>query len=179
MSRPYDTHAEFWAKFWGKVQKTDGCWLWTGIKNQRGYGRIDYRGSGFLAHRVMLFWFNRLPALTKMSQVKEGITLHSCDNPSCVNPSHLRIGTASDNMNDTYRRGRMPSKQGERGPLAKLSDRDALDVLLATTIGVARADLAKKYGVNRSSIDSVVLGKTFKHVFNTFKAAQAAQTAGA
>lgn len=175
MSRPYDTQEDFWGKFWIRVNKGGTCWLWTGAKNEHGYGRVDYRGTSLLAHRVMLFWFKRLQSLEKMKQVKTGIVLHSCDNPSCVNPGHLRVGTATDNMNDAYQRGRVPSKQGERGPLAKLSDRDAMDVLLAATTEVARLDLADKYGVNRSSIDSIVNGKTFKHVYEIFKTARNAQ----
>lgn len=179
MPRPHDSHDEFWVKFWSRVDKTDGCWFWIGGKNKRGYGRVCYRGVDLLAHRVMLYWFKRIPSLSKLKSVKSGITLHSCDNPSCVNPDHLCVGTAADNMKGAYERGRVPSKQGERGPLAKLSDRDALDVLLATTVGVARSDLANKYNVNRSSIDSVVNGKTFKHVYETFKTMIQPQITGA
>lgn len=170
MARPHDTHAEFWTKFWSKVDKTGPCWLWTGNKNAKGYGRIERRGTGLLAHRVMLFWFGRIPNLDKMRTNKAGITLHSCDNPACVNPAHLSIGTAAQNSADLYARGRMPSKAGERGPLAKLSDRDALDIHIASCVGVSRVSLAEKYAVNRSSVDSVINGKTYKHVAALFGA---------
>lgn len=168
MSRPHDTHAEFWSKFWAKVDKSGDCWLWLGVKNPSGYGRIDYRGKSYLAHRMMLFWFKRIPTLEKMRQNKTGIALHSCDNPSCVNPEHLSVGTAAENISSVYQRGRMPPRSGERGPLAKLSDSDAEYVITAVYSGVARSSLAAKYKVHRSTIDSIVLGKTFKHVFEKF-----------
>lgn len=179
MSRPYDNPDVFWSKFWSKVDKTDTCWLWTGNKNAKGYGRVELRGTGLLAHRVMLFWFGRIPTLEKMRSNRAGITLHSCDVPSCVNPEHLRIGTAAENMADIFARQRMPSKAGEQASLAKLTNREALDVLVAAKAGVSRAALAEKFGVNRSSIDNIVVGKSYKQAFAQFCAMAENQVTGA
>ncbi len=83
-------------RFWIKVQKTEGCWNWTGSKDRDGYGRFGTNGrnsSPHLAQRVS--WF------IKFGDIPEGsCILHRCDNPSCVNPDHLFIGTPYDNMRD-------------------------------------------------------------------------------
>ena len=88
-------------RFWAKVQKTDGCWLWTGGLKVAGYGGFytDRRGRSVLAHRVA--W-----ELTN-GPIPEGLDcLHTCDTPSCVRPDHLFLGTHADNMQDAARKGK-------------------------------------------------------------------------
>lgn len=86
-------------RFWSKVEKTDGCWLWTAYLDERGYGTFGYKGKVHYAHRVSY-------ELTK-GPIPIGLhILHSCDNPACVNPAHLRTGTHTDNMRDKVERGR-------------------------------------------------------------------------
>lgn len=89
-------------RFWAKVNKTDTCWLWTGALDSFGYGRIFKPGrkqSYVTAHRysAMLHFgmFDR-----------RLLALHHCDNPSCVNPDHLYVGTSLDNNRDMVSRGR-------------------------------------------------------------------------
>jgi hypothetical protein len=74
------------------VEKGDGCWLWKGAKNEAGYGIIRDNDKLLLAHRVAL----RL----KLGSDFEGFACHTCDNPPCVRPEHLYIGTHDDNMRD-------------------------------------------------------------------------------
>lgn len=91
-------------RFWDRVPIAgeDECWEWLGAILGNGYGQFS-SFSGSHAHRVMWEIVNRLP-------VPPGLmVLHSCDNPPCVNPRHLRVGTASDNMRDMYERGRHPN----------------------------------------------------------------------
>lgn len=77
----------------------DGCWEWQGARLPKGYGRIGIDGSVQLVHRVMY--------TLDQGQIPEGLhVLHSCDNPPCCNPGHLRAGTPSDNMLDAVERGR-------------------------------------------------------------------------
>jgi len=87
------------ARFWPKVNKTQECWLWIGYRDARGYGRIMRQGKVCGTHRVSWEIHN--------GQIPEGMgVLHSCDNPPCVNPQHLFIGTQKDNMRDCTRKGR-------------------------------------------------------------------------
>ena len=89
-------------RFWARVDKSagpDGCWLWLGGRKHNGYGTTRYRGKTARAHRVSFeMEAGRTPAL---------YVLHRCDNPPCVNPSHLYEGTQKQNMADMIRRGRL------------------------------------------------------------------------
>jgi len=88
-------------RFWSKVQRGDGCWLWTGEINNQGYGRFcTWRGGRkrFFAHRLA-YELTRGPLEGLMAR-------HRCDNPPCCNPDHLDPGTQQDNMRDARKRGR-------------------------------------------------------------------------
>lgn len=98
-----DPTLTFEQRFWGKVLKTDGCWLWMAGKDQDGYGKFSVGPRSIarpkLAHRIA--W-----ELTN-GEVSESIfVLHRCDNPSCVRPDHLFLGTHQDNMDDMVAKGR-------------------------------------------------------------------------
>lgn len=88
------------ARFWEKVEKGDGCWMWTGCLSSAGYGRINLRGSVVYAHRFSY-------ALAHGVKPTRGVVvMHSCDEPRCVNPAHLRLGTLADNNRDKAQKGR-------------------------------------------------------------------------
>ena len=96
MDKRYRTVKE---RFWDKVEKSSGCWMWLGSKGSHGYGQTSNRGGYILAHRMS--WelaYGTIP--TGMC------VLHKCDNRECVNPNHLFIGTKSDNTQDMMRKGR-------------------------------------------------------------------------
>lgn len=97
--RPRESLSE---RFWSKVQKGDGCWEWTGARHSFGYGWINRPGRGngkMMAHR--LSWELHFGPVAGGRGV-----LHHCDNPCCVRPDHLFLGSQSDNVRDMWRKGR-------------------------------------------------------------------------
>jgi hypothetical protein len=90
-------------RFWSKVQKTETCWLWTASKRHKGYGAFCYERNGIKvqgrAHRFS--WE------LHFGEIPEGLfVLHRCDNPACVRPDHLFLGTNQDNVDDMMAKGR-------------------------------------------------------------------------
>ena len=89
-------------QFWSRVERSDGCWLWMGARLPSGHGQLLWRGKVIGSHRVA--WM-----LDNESDIPDGLwVLHRCDNPPCVRPSHLFLGTHSDNMKDAAAKGRVP-----------------------------------------------------------------------
>lgn len=94
-----------------------GCWIWDGAKDAAGYGFKKYQGKQWKAHRWMY--------TQHKGAIPEGkVLLHTCDNPSCVNPEHLRIGTHQDNSDDMFAKGRQPSTEWRKQHAAKVFTKD-------------------------------------------------------
>jgi hypothetical protein len=96
-------------RFWRLVDKSspNGCWTWKGWKNAKGYGRFQIELNSVIAHRVSFF-------LDTGTLNENLLVCHSCDNPSCVNPAHLFLGTAKDNAYDCIAKGRHISANPDR-----------------------------------------------------------------
>src|SRR5258708_26780104 len=90
---PWRNRLPFEERFWAKVCKTDSCWLWTGATRTGGYGAVGRNRKVVQAHRVA--W-----EMAHGPIMDDLYVLHRCDTPSCVNPEHLFLGTAKDNMDD-------------------------------------------------------------------------------
>lgn len=136
-------------RFWRHVQKTDTCWFWLANKNERGYGTFYYDSKDQKAHRVA--W-----VLTR-GQIPGGLCVcHRCDNPSCVNPGHLFVGTHLENMRDMRLKGRH-----RRTNTAKLSPES---VALIRSHPAGAAKMAEMYGVSESNVWAIRRRKTWKWV---------------
>lgn len=123
---------------------TEGeCWEWRGYRNG-GYGRIRVAGRSVLAHRVSYeTWVGPIPA---GMQVR-----HRCDNPPCINPAHLEVGTHLDNMHDMHERGRRADLSGERHGRAKLTWPQVQEIR-ALVGKVTQRELARRFGVSKGTI---------------------------
>ncbi len=100
--------------FWARVTKGDSksCWNWTGGKNEKGYGALRFLGERILAHR--LSWIIHNGPIPEHDSYHGFCILHRCDNPSCVNPDHLFLGTHQDNMDDMVAKNRHASAKSKR-----------------------------------------------------------------
>ncbi|WP_371432910.1 HNH endonuclease [Novosphingobium sp.] len=141
-------------RFFGKVEKTDGCWLWMGATNKWGYGNFHNAASRTeLAHRAS--W-----RLTYGEDAGELRVCHHCDNPQCVNPTHLFLGSDADNVADQVAKGRQPRSRGERNGRAKLTDAQVAELRDRYKPGVTRiVDLAAEFGITYGHVWQLVSGK--------------------
>ena len=144
------------ARFWSKVRKTRGCWLWTGYVGSHGYGVFASKRHSLRAHRVAF----RLATGEKLDS--STYVLHSCDVKTCVNPSHLRTGTHAENMRDMVSRGRQA--RGERQHAASLTPRDVLSIRSSRKGGAILESLAEEHDVTVSTISRICRGETWSHI---------------
>jgi len=137
-------------RFYSKVKKEEtGCWVWTAFKNSQGYGKFSYYGKQRLAHRISWEFSN--------GSIPEGVVVcHRCDNPSCVNPDHLFLGTVDENVADRNTKGRTASCS--RHGRAKLSLEDVKEI---RELGddFTRSELGRVYGVSAHQIYQIVSGR--------------------
>jgi len=114
------------ARFWLQVEKTDSCWLWSGATDSDGYGIFSgklYDQTYKKAHRFSL------SIATKSALDVDLVVLHACDNPRCVNPAHLSLGTTRENVQDRVAKGRTNKKLRELKPEIKITDTQAQSIL--------------------------------------------------
>ena len=150
---------------WKKIRKSgpDDCWLWTGYRNEQGYGRIDIMGrEGVYAHRVAYLAAN--PGAITLDCRDNLYVLHRCDNPPCCNPAHLFLGTHQDNMDDKIRKGRQVYYKSTESPRAKLTEEDVFWIRMAKKHGATVKALAYLHDVSRSTIGGCLYGRHYKDV---------------
>lgn len=168
-------------RFMAKVKKEggDGCWNWTAAHSTRGYGRF-WDGKRY----IQAHWF-----LLDEYPDKDHRACHKCDNTKCVRPSHIFIGTQSENLHDMVAKGRHNPEahrkwmkdmltwrkvnRGEENHLAKLSDFDAAVIRSMGLKRGAGAAAAKHFGLSQAGISRIRLGKSWTHIVCSDRAKQA------
>lgn len=145
------------AGFWQRVDTTGECWEWTGPRNYAGYGVLHVGGKDRLAHREA--WKRTHGKLhTKVC------VLHHCDNPPCVRPDHLFLGSRADNIADMTAKGRRRALSGAENGRAKLTEEAVREVRTSHARGESYDRLAVRHGVTKTNIASIVKRRIWKHV---------------
>lgn len=159
-------------KFWRRVDRTggpDACWEWAGSRTPPGYGHLV---RGYLGRSVDLYAHRVAFALSHGSIDPSLDVMHSCDNPPCCNPAHLKQGTAADNMRDRDLKGRCRSgirskecvPRGEAHWQAKLTAAAVTDIRAREKYRGLIRDLAKEYGISRAQIDKIRRRQVWQHL---------------
>ncbi len=146
------------SRFWRLVNagKPEACWQWLGDVDRNGYGIFFFHGTRRPAHELALSFTTgevRSPGLD---------TCHSCDDPRCCNPNHLRFDTRQSNVDDMVRRGR--NSVGSAHPSAKLTEQDVLTIRMRRANGARQKDLARDFGISEGEVQGIVYGLRWKHV---------------
>ena len=149
-------------RFWPKVNKTDGCWLWIGAISTAGYGRIYKDHAVQPAHRAS-YEIHRGPIPAN------SFVCHHCDNPPCVNPDHLFLGNNSDNMKDMWNKKRSPMKpfHGEESNLARLSASQVLEIIKLRENGLSGANVARMFRVTPGHVRLIIRKEVWSHLHNS------------
>lgn len=145
--------------FWSRVAITaddEKCWEWQGACDSSGYGTKNWHGRTISTHR--LAW------LLMRGEIPNGFYVcHSCDNPRCVNPKHLFIGTSQDNALDRSRKGRNRKQSGEQSTCCKLTSGQVHEIRRRySTGGITIKQLATEYGISPSQTSRIVHNETWK-----------------
>ena len=148
-------------RFWNKVhisENEEGCWEWQGSKVPFGYGRFRIpKDRAVYAHRWSYEYI--------YGPIPNGLQiLHQCDNPPCVRPDHLFLGTQSDNMRDSLDKGRLTAAILTKNH-AKLTEDQVREIRERYSKGnITQTELAKEYPIGPSSVSHIITGFTWKHV---------------
>jgi hypothetical protein len=140
------------------VHPETGCWEWTGPLKPSGYGKIRQAGKHTSPHRIAAHIYLGMPVDS------ESFVCHKCDNQICFNPEHLYLGDAKTNAQDRVKRGRNAYIKGDQHQGAKLSEAKVVEIISLLNSGRSHVHLSKEYGVSRTTITLISLGKTWQHL---------------
>jgi len=156
-------------KFWSfiEVKTEDECWEWIGCKNRDGYGLIQVNKVRYLSHRLSYLLAN--------DELPTDLCLHSCDNPPCVNPKHLRNGTLEQNVEDRVARGRGRGQLttdmvlGVKNPNTNLTEENVKYIRQhykkTHYHGSNAKELMKQFGIkSKSTFHNIISRATWSHI---------------
>lgn len=143
-------------RFWQKVDKKDGCWLWQAAQDPNGYGRIRVDGKTRLAHRIAYFLI--------VGEEPPHELLHECDTRACVRigPGHVVVGSHKENMAGASERDRIA--QGEQHGRAKLTEKSVRLIRADWEAGVSQAAISRAFSVSRVNINRIVHRYLWRHI---------------
>jgi hypothetical protein len=148
-------------RFWSKINKDteSGCYEWKGNLDKNEYGRFKVNYKDVRAHRFSYELHH--------GEIPEGmLVLHSCDNPKCVNPNHLSIGTHKENMLDRNNKNRQYKPKGSLHHNSKLTEEKVLIIKSKLISGEKEVDIAKEFNVSKRTIEHIKSGYSWSHVQN-------------
>jgi hypothetical protein len=146
-------------RFWKYVNKDceNGCWHFTGSLSNNRYGKLGVNGKFISAHRFSY--------QLSYGEIPEGMhCCHKCDNPRCVNPDHLFIGTRSENMQDMLNKNRGNKVKGSLHHSSKLTEDQVLSIKKRIASGEKQCNIAKEFGIANCQITYIKNGRNWKHV---------------
>lgn len=151
---------------WRIAQKTlvcpSGCWEWSGTSNAKGYGLVHLKRRSWPESTVSL---HRLIYEICVEQIPEGFhVLHRCDNPSCLRPDHLFIGSNLDNIADKMAKGRHRSPRGEMHGMAKMNSITVRMIRSRAAAGESYSSIARDIGFSSTQVSAVARGKSWSHL---------------
>lgn len=131
------------------VDKQDSCWIWIGLKNKHGYGKLYFKkNTAARSHRVSYELFK--------GPIEEGLFVcHTCDIPACVNPDHLWLGTHQENMLDMIDKGRQSSK---------LTPTQVFEIRKLKENGYSLAKIRELFNINSATLSNILARRIWKHV---------------
>lgn len=148
-------------KFKSKFTEGDkeSCWDWEFGVTAGGYGQMAYKCKKYASHRLSWSYYN------DKSIPKGCVIMHTCDNPKCVNPSHLKLGTQKDNVADMMAKGRFKdyNKKGSNNPQSVVNPDHVIDIY--TSNGTHKA-ISEKYGYKLSTVANIRIGRGWTHITN-------------
>lgn len=147
-------------RFWEKVALAgqDDCWVWTGAIDKWGYGKFSFFSQGRKCQLVA----SRFAYTDVKGAIPPGeLILHSCDNPTCVNPNHLFAGTHQRNMQEMKARGRAYKPRGLLNCNARLKPRDVLRIRGLLAKGEKPGVISSRFHVSRDTVSSIQTGRSW------------------
>ena len=133
------------------------CWEWTGNCPDGRYGHFSIDGEPVKAHRWI---YEQL-----IGEIPDGLLIrHKCDNPKCVCPTHLTVGSHSDNTSDMIERGRNADRKGTKHPLARVREDEVQEIRRLCGQGMTQSDVADMYRISRSQIGKIIRRQNWSHI---------------